>query len=540
MNVLIINLTRFGDLLQTQPVAHALHEQGCRVGLVCLDNFASAAELLEHVDAVFSLPGAHLLRELSNHWPASLAALHNWVHTVQSSFMPDRIINLTATPAARLLVRSLSAPHTEIKGFSLDEHGFGLMGSAWTAFFEASTRTRGCSPYNLVDIFSKAAGCSGTQRLYTLKKPDAELQSTMLDKLLSKSPQGCLGYVGLQLGASEKRRQWPAAYFAELGNLLWRHYKLMPVLLGSTAERALAEDYLACQAPGIDMAGTTSLQELAALLPSFKLLVTNDTGTMHLAAGLGVPSLSLFLATAQPWDTGPYLEGCCSLEPDMPCHPCGFGQSCPHNEACVQHIKAQAVWPLLEHYIKHRTWPDALPQASQGLRAWKSLRDADGFMNLQAISAHEQSDRTSWIRLQRHFYSQFLDKLDAFTTEAGSAFSPAPDQLSQTLSPKWRTNCLEILEKADGFIQLFIEQGKLTLKQPSGPYGQRFMNTCHRIGALFDEEPPFKVLGRLWESSAQERGTDLMQSIEFAINLRSLLRIWHQNLSMAQGLHSKQ
>ena len=48
---------------------------------------------------------------------------------------------------------------------------------------------------------------------------------------------------------------------------------------------------------------------LAAVLRQSRLIVTNDTGTMHLAAGLGVPVLALFLATAQPWDTGPYREG---------------------------------------------------------------------------------------------------------------------------------------------------------------------------------------------------------------------------------------
>lgn len=38
------------------------------------------------------------------------------------------------------------------------------------------------------------------------------------------------------------------------------------------------------------------------------MLITNDTGTMHLAAGLNLPILAIFLATAQPWDTGPYQE----------------------------------------------------------------------------------------------------------------------------------------------------------------------------------------------------------------------------------------
>ena len=68
MNVLIINLTRFGDLIQTQPVISGFKSLGHRVGLVCLDNFASAALLLDGVDHLFPFPGAGLLAGLDADW----------------------------------------------------------------------------------------------------------------------------------------------------------------------------------------------------------------------------------------------------------------------------------------------------------------------------------------------------------------------------------------------------------------------------------------------------------------------------------------
>ena len=126
----------------------------------------------------------------------------------------------------------------------------------------------------------------------------------------------------MQLGASEERRQWPAQYFAAVGDNLWHKRKLCPVLLGSPAERPLAEAYAQqAQGPFVDAVGKTDLTQLAALLRRSRMLFTNDTGTMHLAAGLGVSCLAIFLATAQPCDTGPYLPGCCCLEPALPCHP---------------------------------------------------------------------------------------------------------------------------------------------------------------------------------------------------------------------------
>ena len=111
------------------------------------------------------------------------------------------------------------------------------------------------------------------------------------------------------------------------------------MLLGAPAENPLAQEYAArASAPFVNAVGRTNIPQLAALLTRTRLLATNDTGTMHLAAGLGLPCLAFFLATAQPWDTGPYLPGCCCLEPALPCHPCPYNQACPHEQVCLTRI----------------------------------------------------------------------------------------------------------------------------------------------------------------------------------------------------------
>ena len=66
MNILVINLTRFGDLLQSAASVRALAGGGKhRLGVVCLENFTAGAELLPEVDAVFPLPSSTILK-LSN------------------------------------------------------------------------------------------------------------------------------------------------------------------------------------------------------------------------------------------------------------------------------------------------------------------------------------------------------------------------------------------------------------------------------------------------------------------------------------------
>ena len=61
MRLLVQNLTRLGDLLQSQPALAELAEAGHMIALACLENFAGAARLLPEVGQVFPLPGAQLL-----------------------------------------------------------------------------------------------------------------------------------------------------------------------------------------------------------------------------------------------------------------------------------------------------------------------------------------------------------------------------------------------------------------------------------------------------------------------------------------------
>ena len=153
MRTLIINLTRFGDLLQTQPVLAGLAAKGENPGLACLSHFAGATELLRHVAYVTAFPDADLLRGLDAHWGQSLAKLETWRAEVTRDFTPDCILNLTASLSSRLLARLLTPEGGELIGFGVDNFGFGQNDQPWTAFLQASTRKRGCSPYTLADVF---------------------------------------------------------------------------------------------------------------------------------------------------------------------------------------------------------------------------------------------------------------------------------------------------------------------------------------------------------------------------------------------------
>lgn len=507
----LINLTRLGDLLQTQPVLHALKTRGDETGLVCLENFADAALLLRDADHVAALPGSALLASLGQDWKRSLALLTGWMEKEQAGFAAEATLNLTPTLSARLLSR-LFQPEGQPEGFSLDAEGFGRNGSPWGVYAQAVSACRGCSPFNLVDTFRHMAGVTDIPPRYELRDPAPEILEAVGRDLAEAAGRPGAGerpdLVAFQLGASNDARRWPETSFATVGRKLLRTAGVTPVLVGSAEERPLAHRYQEAGGPGIDLTGRTDLPRLAAVLRSCRLLITNDTGTMHLAAGLGVPVLALFLATAQPWDTGPYRENCCCLEPRLDCHPCGFGTVCPRNGRCRAAISPSTVAGLALAWLENGAWP-ALAATEKDARVWLTVRDENGFLDLRSLSGDETTDRTAWIRIQRRFYRHFLDELSSPSPSAGPAKSAGTIfPLPAGLTPERRSRIRDTLDAADGLLLLAGEQGRLLADRPLPRAGRSFLATCDRISSLLESSPDFVPLSLLWRSMIQEYAED--------------------------------
>ena len=539
MNTLLLNLTRFGDLLQTQPVLAGLAAKGERPGLACLAHFAAATELLRHVDYVAAFPDADLLRDLDAHWGKSLARLKIWKDEVLRGFPPDRVLNLTASLSSRLLARMLTPSGGELVGFGMDTFGFGQNEEPWTAFLQASTRKRGCSPYNLADVLRKVAGVADIAPEYILNAPAAKVRAkvrALLDEALAalgRDPQSDARpkFIAFQLGASDERRRWPTEHFAALGEKLQQNGGYVPVLLGSKMELPLAERFAGkTSAPFISLVGKTDLPGLAAALLETELLVTNDTGTMHLAAGLNLPTLAIFLATAQPWDTGPYQENMCCLEPDLPCHPCAFDGKCDLEHKCRRHITPDAVFALAAHRLTRGAW--AWEGGKSPARIWRTLRreaahDPARFMDLESLSGHEAEDRTKWLRLQRLLIGQFLDKSYAEKPDPTASGGASPGATFQ-LSPALRETVAGELNSAIGLLHLLQEQGKALLQNPLPALKNKFMSTWQRLQSLWDASAHFNMLGFLWLCQTQTLGDKLPPVLALAGEYQALLEDWRE------------
>jgi lipopolysaccharide heptosyltransferase II len=130
-------------------------------------------------------------------------------------------------------------------------------------------------------------------------------------------------WIVLQPGARWLTKRWPVEYFAELVRLLAKNFSDTHfAILGDGKDQPLGE-MIACAAPErcLDLCGQTSLREMVEWLRLSDLMITNDTGPMHVAAALGTPLVALFGPT-DPRRTGPYRQLENVLRMELPCSPC--------------------------------------------------------------------------------------------------------------------------------------------------------------------------------------------------------------------------
>lgn len=141
-------------------------------------------------------------------------------------------------------------------------------------------------------------------------------------------------------GARWPKKRWPADRFAAVAGALADRAGAHVVVAGDDADRQ-AGAAIAGAAPGVtDLTGSTDLVELAALLAQAALVVTVDTGPMHLAAALGRPVVAVFGPT-NPVRTGPYGAGHVVLTAGLDCQPC-YRRRC-RDVRCLAAVPAETV-----------------------------------------------------------------------------------------------------------------------------------------------------------------------------------------------------
>jgi heptosyltransferase-2 len=148
-------------------------------------------------------------------------------------------------------------------------------------------------------------------------------------------------FVGVAPGAAYGgAKRWPAARFAAAAGLLARERGARVVVVGTAAERP-AGALLARECGALDLCGRTSLPELVGVLAQLDLLLTNDSGPMHVAAALGTPVVATFGPT--DWrETAPFGGRTAIAREPVECAPCRF-RECPIDHRCMERLEPARV-----------------------------------------------------------------------------------------------------------------------------------------------------------------------------------------------------
>ncbi len=153
-------------------------------------------------------------------------------------------------------------------------------------------------------------------------------------------------WIAIQPGARWLNKRWPVENYAELVAQLSRNYPDHHfAILGGADERMLGENIaLAAKSRCVNLCGELSLPEMIEWLRVSDLMVTNDTGPMHVAAALGKPVVGIFGPT-EPRRTGPYGQVKHALRQPLPCAPC-FKSTCANRNKleCLREISPEMVF----------------------------------------------------------------------------------------------------------------------------------------------------------------------------------------------------
>jgi heptosyltransferase-2 len=149
--------------------------------------------------------------------------------------------------------------------------------------------------------------------------------------------------IGVNVGAAYgSAKCWPLDRFRTLSEKLLADPDLYLLFFGDAASSPLVKEI--CQTlpkRAMNVSGATTLRELACLIQECNLLVTNDSGPMHIAAALGTPLVALFGSTDDR-ATGPYGQGEAVINKKAACSPC-FKRNCPIDFRCMKEISVDEV-----------------------------------------------------------------------------------------------------------------------------------------------------------------------------------------------------
>jgi heptosyltransferase-1 len=338
--VLLLRLERVGDLLMTLGAIRQVRRLApdAAIDLVVGTWNEPLARLISEIDRVETLDAPWLSRHGSAESAIGLLArARGWrsrgydlavnfegdirSHLLMALSGARRTVGFDMAGGGPLLTDRVAynpREHVAANALRLVERAFGCPPAP-----EGDSRTSGPQPPTACLEVPEAAS-SRAAALLGLPTSAAATAPRPSRGLLRTNGAGSPRLVGLHAGGGREIKQWDPGRAAEVATLLARSYGATIVLTGSAADHLTVDRVKSGLAAGvkvIDLSGSLDLVTLAAVLEKVDLLVTPDTGPMHLAAAVGTPIVAIF-GPSDPARWGPLSPVARVVRIDLPCSPC--------------------------------------------------------------------------------------------------------------------------------------------------------------------------------------------------------------------------
>ena len=430
--VLLVNITRLGDMLQATPTVAGmkLENPKCKISVVVEKQFESVCRLIPHIDEVISIDLSMTVRALTREGEGIVDAyeyLSDFVNELRSRKF-DYCLNMSSSAYTAMLLQLVGIKRNG--GWTSDEEGYRVIESEWARLFATSVfhQNRQFNSLNLVDVFRCSADVERHPDHLVIDVPEKDMEyarQMLADaKFTNRGP-----IISIQAGASQGKRQWAPENFVKLINLLLNKLHARVVLIGSAKEMNIIQPIKdGCNSENVFVAaGKTDIAQLAGILKQSSLLITGDTGPMHIAAAVKTPVLSMFLASAFGYETGPYGKDNLVLQPIIGCGPCNPNKSCARPD-CHFHLEAEAVAALTEMRLNGpvHSIPENLVDPRKVI-VFNTCFDQYGFYHQTHLTPAKYDQLDPYRTAYRKLWLDDLGGYDVGTSGSGSLLRTAPD-----------------------------------------------------------------------------------------------------------------
>ena len=396
--VLIVNITRMGDLIQMIPLLKRLDYEspGVAIDVVVDTEFASIARLLPGIRHALAY-GFQSMMDDSRVYARDFVALYKdvvaWARPLADTRY-DRIINLSFNRRSACLIGYIGSP--DVRGLTTAPDGSLVVKNPWLKYFADLHSYRSFNRFNLVDMYALGGSTPGPHFPVALNDELGSRDWANQFLCASGSPEN---WIAVQVGASDVMKAWRPEYFGQTMARLSERANVGFVLVGTEKELPAAQEAVnhyreaKGKAPVCHAVGKTSIPELIGLLSQSALMISNDTGPMHLAVGVGTPVVNVSVGHVDFRETGPYGHGHWVVQPDIECGPCGFDKVCPHH-ACKDRVVPDQVAELCLHVLGHQS----VPRSFSGVRIYESGVDEDN-LGTYRLRAGGETPLHAWYSL---------------------------------------------------------------------------------------------------------------------------------------------